>query len=206
MATIDSLRTLVIEQLRDIYDAEHRLTKAIPKLRRKAENEELREALDTHLSETEEHIARLDQVFAAMDEKAKGKPCAGIKGIIDEGKEHVGEDYDEDDLRDAVIIGAAQRAEHYEIAAYGTVIAHMRLLGEDEAIALLEETLEEEKACDRTLTDIAERVVNVEAAEDGSEEAEKAPRRASGRRQKSAGVSRLSTAADARTRARARKR
>jgi ferritin-like metal-binding protein YciE len=204
MSTVDSLRSLVVEQLRDIYDAEKRLTKAIPKLRKKAVNEELQQALEDHLGETEEHIARLERAFEAMDEKAKGKPCAGMRGIIEEGDEHVGEDYDDDDLRDAVIIGSAQRVEHYEIAAYGTVIAHARLLGEDEIVALLEETLEEEKATDMKLTEIAERVVNVEAADESDEEEEEdeAPMRgratagSASRRVAAGGGQRIAMAAD----------
>jgi ferritin-like metal-binding protein YciE len=164
MATIESLNTLLVEELRDIYDAEKRLTKAIPKMSKAATNAELREALDTHLAETLEHVARIEQAFEELDEEPKGKTCAGMRGIIEEGEEHAGEDYEEDDLRDAAIIGAAQRVEHYEMAAYGTAIAHARQLGQEDVASILEETLNEEKAADRKLTDIAERVVNVEAA------------------------------------------
>src|SRR5204863_3985748 len=161
MPAIDSLRTLLVEQIKDIYDAEKRLTKALPKLIKKSTNEELSSALENHLGETQGHVSRLEQVFKQLDEAVKGKPCAGMKGIIEEGDEHVGEDYQHDGLRDAVIIGSAQRVEHYEIAAYGTAIAHARLLELDDVVSLLEQTLEEEKAADQKLTDIAESVVNL---------------------------------------------
>jgi ferritin-like metal-binding protein YciE len=170
MATIDSMTELLVNQLKDLYDAEKRLTKAIPKLAKKAANEELREALQNHLAETEDQVGRLEQAFEALGERAKGKPCAGMKGIIEEGDEHVGEDYDDEDLRDAVIIGSAQRVEHYEIAAYGTAIAHARLLQHDDVVSLLEQSLDEEKAADQKLTEIAEGVVNIEAASEYPEE------------------------------------
>ena len=174
MASIDSMNELLVDELRDIYDAEKRLTKAIPKLSKKATNDDLRDALDQHLQETEGQVARLEEAFGHLGEKVRGKPCAGMRGIIEEGNEHVGEDYGDDDLRDAVIIGSAQRVEHYEIAAYGTAIAHARLLEQDEVVRLLEESLEEEKAADRKLTEIAESVVNLEAAdaEDEGDEGE----------------------------------
>jgi ferritin-like metal-binding protein YciE len=164
MASIDSLQELLVDQLRDIYDAEKRLTKALPKLVKASTNEELSSALEHHLQETQEHVRRLEQAFEALDEAAKAKTCAGMKGIIEEGEEHVGEDYGDDGLRDAVIIASAQRSEHYEIAAYGTAIAHARLLDQDEVVDLLEQTLAEEKAADQKLTQIAESLVNLDAA------------------------------------------
>jgi ferritin-like metal-binding protein YciE len=170
MATVDSFKSLFVEQLKDLYDAEKRLTKAIPKLAKASTNEELGTALEEHLEETREHVSRLEQVFELLDEKAKSKPCKGMQGLIEEGDEHAKEDYDDDDLRDAIIIGSAQRVEHYEIAGYGTAIAHARLLGLDDVIELLEATLAEEKAADEKLTEIAESVVNLEAAEDQQEE------------------------------------
>jgi ferritin-like metal-binding protein YciE len=180
MASIDSMKSLLLDELRDIYDAEKRLTKAIPKLAKKAVNDQLRSALEEHLEETEQQVQRLEQAFEHLGERAKGKPCAGMRGIIEEGDEHVGEDYDDDDLRDAVIIGSAQRVEHYEIAAYGTAIAHARLLEQEEVVELLEESIGEEKAADQKLTEIAESVVNLEAAnEDEGDEAESASRRLS---------------------------
>jgi ferritin-like metal-binding protein YciE len=164
MAKIDSLRTLLVQQLRDLYDAEKRLTKAIPKLVKEATSDDLSAALEEHLGQTEEQVSRIERAFEALGEPARAKECAGMKGIIDEGDEHVGEDYADDGLRDAVIIGAAQRVEHYEIAAYGTAIAHARLLELDEVVQILEESLEEEKAADEKLTQIAEQVVNLDAA------------------------------------------
>ncbi|HEY7191434.1 MAG TPA: ferritin-like domain-containing protein [Vicinamibacterales bacterium] len=177
MASIDSMKTLLVDELRDIYDAEKRLTKAIPKLAKKATNDQLRSALEEHLEETEQQVQRLEQAFEHLGERAKAKPCAGMKGIIEEGDEHVGEDYDDDDLRDAVIIGSAQRVEHYEMAAYGTAIAHARLLEQDEVVDLLEESLGEEKAADEKLTEIAESVVNLEAADEQESEEEPGTRR-----------------------------
>ena len=172
MPAIDSLETLLIEELKDLYDAERRLTKAIQKLSKAATNGDLKEALDAHMAETQEQVSRLERVFELMDTPAKGKTCAGIKGIIEEADEHVSEDFEDDDLRDATIIGAAQRAEHYEIAAYGTAIAHASLLGQEEIVSILRETLEEEKAADEKLSEIAETVVNLEAANAASDERE----------------------------------
>jgi ferritin-like metal-binding protein YciE len=190
MASIDSMNALLVDELRDIYDAEKRLTKAIPKLAKKASNDDLRSALEEHLQETEGQIARLEEAFEHLGERAKGKPCAGMRGILEEGDEHVGEDYEDDDLRDAVIIGSAQRVEHYEIAAYGTAIAHARVLQQDDIVQLLEESLEEEKAADAKLSEIAESVVNLEAADeseedDSSEEMGSAPPRQATTRQRS---------------------
>ena len=177
MASIDSMTALLVDELRDIYDAEKRLTKAIPKLAKKATNDQLRSALEEHLEETEQQVQRLEQAFEHLGERAKAKPCAGMRGIIEEGDEHVGEDYDDDDLRDAVIIGSAQRVEHYEIAAYGTAIAHARLLEHDEVVELLEESLGEEKGADKKLTEIAESVVNLEAADEEGEDEQGGRRR-----------------------------
>jgi ferritin-like metal-binding protein YciE len=175
MARIDSLRTLLVQQLRDLYDAEKRLTKAIPKLMKESTSEDLTSALETHLGETENQVSRLERAFQTLGETAKGKECKGIKGIIDEGDEHVGEEFADDGLRDATIIGAAQRVEHYEIAAYGTAIAHARLLGQDDVVELLEETLNEEKAADEKLTEVAEQIVNPDAAseDEGEEESDR---------------------------------
>jgi ferritin-like metal-binding protein YciE len=192
------MNNLLVEQLKDIYDAENRLTKAIPKLAKKAANEDLRTALQEHLAETQEQVSRLEEVFEHLGERAKAKPCAGMRGIIEEGNEHVGEDYDDDDLRDAVIIGSAQRVEHYEIAAYGTAIAHARLLGLDEVVNLLEQTLEEEKNADKKLTEIAESHINLEAATGDEGDAEEDEARPSS--------SRRMTSASSRTRATAASR
>jgi len=170
MATVDSLKSLLVEQVKDLYDAEKRLTKAIPKLAKASTNEELRTALEEHLGETEQHVSRLEQVFELLEQRPKAKPCEGMKGLIEEGDEHAKEDYDDDDLRDAMIIGSAQRVEHYEIAGYGTAIAHARLLELEDVVDLMEATLAEEKAADEKLTEIAESVVNLQAAEQEGEE------------------------------------
>jgi|SRR5579862_4106946 len=164
MPKIDSLKALLVDQLRDIYDAEKRLTKAIPKLAKASDNDQLKSALEKHLTETEEHVARLERAFDELDEDAKSKTCAAMKGLIEEGDENAKADYGADSLRDAAIIGAAQRVEHYEIAAYGTAIAHARLLELDRVVALLEETLAEEKAANATLNTIAEQRVNPAAS------------------------------------------
>jgi ferritin-like metal-binding protein YciE len=172
MPTIDSLRTLLVEELKDIYDAEKRLTKAIPKLVKASSNDDLKTALQDHLGQTEQHVARIEQAFEHLDEPARAKTCPGMKGLIEEGDEHAGEDYDDDGLRDAAIIGAAQRVEHYEMAAYGTAIAHARLLELDDVAGLLKQTLDEEKAADEKLTEIAESVVNLDAASEGEDQSE----------------------------------
>ena len=177
MSSVNSLRELLIEELRDIYDAEKRLTKALPKISKASSHDELKSAIDAHLEETREHVIRLEEAFKALDTPARAKTCAAMKGLIEEGDEHAGEDYADEGLRDAAIIGSAQRVEHYEIAAYGTAIAHARLLELDEVVALLESTLEEEKAADSKLTEIAESVVNLDASAadegDASEETDK---------------------------------
>src|SRR5688572_22093354 len=212
MASIDSMNALLVDELRDIYDAEKRLTKAIPKLAKKASNDDLRSALEEHLQETEGQIARLEEAFEHLGERAKGKPCAGMRGILEEGSEHVGEDYEDDDLRDAVIIGSAQRVEHYEIAAYGTAIAHARVLQQDDIVQLLEESLEEEKAADAKLSEIAESVVNLEAADqseesdDGSEEMGSAPARQATTRQRSTAAASSKGRAAKSSRAQSRRR
>lgn len=193
MATVDSLRALLVEQVKDLYDAEKRLTKAIPKLAKASTNEELKEALDAHLDETRNQVSRLEQVFELLEERAKGKPCKAMQGLIEEGDEHAKEDYDDDDLRDAMIIGSAQRVEHYEIAGYGTAIAHARLLELNEVVDLLEETLEEEKAADQKLTEVAESVVNLEAAME-DDEAEEAPARGQSGRRRQSSTTRASAA------------
>src|SRR5262249_34015516 len=157
------------EQLKGIYDAEKRLTKAIPKLIKNATNDELKSALREHLEQTEEHVARVEHAFDELDLKPKAKICTGMKGILEESDEQVVADYDDDGLRDAAIIGAVQRVEHYEIAAYGTIIAHARLLELDGIVASMEETLDDDKEADRKLTDIAENVVNLDAASSDDE-------------------------------------
>lgn len=164
MAQSGTLHDAFIMELRDAYDAEKQLIKALPKMAKAASTEGLRDALEQHLEETREHVTRLEQVFGTLDEKVKGKHCEGIAGIIEEGQSALAEDLDDAAL-DACIIAAGQRAEHYEMAAYGTLVAWARAMGHSEAADLLEETLNEEKAADETLTELAEGGINEEAAQ-----------------------------------------
>ena len=156
-----SLQELFVEELRDAYDGEARLTKALPKMAKAAEHPELRTAFTDHLKETQQHIARLEQVFRTVGEKPRGKKCDGIIGIVEEGKSAI-EELDGAVL-DAALIAGGQRVEHYEIAAYGTLTYFAELLGNDRAKALLGQTLSEEKAADRKLNDIAKSRVNCDA-------------------------------------------
>lgn len=164
MADAGTLHDAFLDELRDTYDAEKQLTKALPKLARAANSSELREAFQAHLEETRGHVERLEQVFENLDEKARGKHCDGIAGIIDEGKAIMEEDFDEATM-DARLIAAGQRAEHYEMAAYGTLVAWAQGMGHREAARLLQQTLDEEKAADKKLTALAEGGINQEAAE-----------------------------------------
>jgi ferritin-like metal-binding protein YciE len=159
---MDNLRELLVDELKDIYNAEQQLTKALPRMAKKASHPQLKNAFETHLRETEAQVDRLEQVFEALGEKAKGKTCAAMKGILEEGKEIMGEDMD-DDVMDAALIAAAQKVEHYEIASYGTVRAWAQLLGERDAVKLLQQTLDEEGKTDKLLTKLAESTINVEA-------------------------------------------
>jgi len=170
MANVESLEELLQEELKDIYDAEKQLTKALPKLAKKATSPELKSAFEEHLQQTEEHVERLEQVFEQLELPARGKKCEGMKHLISEGDEMI-RDAEDDDTRDAVMIASAQKVEHYEIASYGTLRTWANLLGKSEVASLLEETLEEEKETDQRLTSIAESV-NVEAANQGDEEEE----------------------------------
>ncbi|MCU1269871.1 MAG: ferritin-like protein [Acidobacteriaceae bacterium] len=162
---IESLNDLFVEQLRDIYDAENQLIKALPKMAEGANSDELRQGFEEHLEQTKEHAQRIETIFEQLGQKAKAKKCKGMEGLIKEGSEALDEEMSED-VKDAAIIAAAQRVEHYEIAAYGTVRTFANLLGETEAATLLEQTLEEEKETDDKLTQLAEGI-NV-AAEEGS--------------------------------------
>ena len=158
---LETLRELYIDELKDLYSAETQITKALPKLVETATNSALRQAFEHHLEETMSHVTRLEQIFEGLNESPKGKTCEGMKGLLKEGDERAGEDGDADVL-DAGLISAAQRVEHYEIAAYGSARTYAELLGEREAVRLLTDTLEEEKAADTKLTLVA-RKINVEA-------------------------------------------
>ncbi len=158
-----SLLDLYVDELRDLYNAETQLVKALPKMAKASGNDRLREAFQEHLRQTSEHVSRLEQIFEQLGEKASGKKCLGMEGLVKEGSETIREDYSEE-VKDAAIIGAAQRVEHYEMAGYGTARAFAELLGEDEHVTLLEQTLEEEKATDEKLTQLAEQI-NPKAAQ-----------------------------------------
>ena len=164
MAEMGTLHDAFLDELRDAYDAEKQLTKALPKLAKAATSTKLRTAFETHLQETQGQIARLEQVFQSLNEPVRGKHCDGIAGIIEEGKAIMGEDFD-DTTMDACLIAAGQRAEHYEMAAYGTLIAWAKAMGHDEAADLLQETLDEEKAADEKLSSLAEGGINQTAAD-----------------------------------------
>src|SRR5581483_3108183 len=158
-----TLEELFHALLQDVYYAEKELTKALPKLAKKSEDEELKKAFNTHLKETQEHVERLEKVFEMIDKTPRGKKCEAIIGIIDEGKEVMDEVEDPDAL-DAGLIASAQAAEHYEIARYGTLCAWAKQIGKPQIARILSETLEEEKHADALLTKIAERQVNQHAA------------------------------------------
>lgn len=174
----NELKDLYIDQLRDLYDAENKLVKALPKLAKAANSDKLRSGFEEHLEQTRGHVERLEEIFEALGEKPTGNKCAGMAGLVKEGEEIMDEDFSEQAM-DAALISAAQRVEHYEIAAYGCVSAWAELLGESEANALLEKTLEEEKETEQKLTELSKEI-NVEAksageeGEEGEEEASQA--------------------------------
>ncbi|HET9305007.1 MAG TPA: ferritin-like domain-containing protein [Candidatus Sulfotelmatobacter sp.] len=168
------MRQLYIDELRDLYNAETQLVKALPKMAKASSNAELRQGFEEHLRQTSEQVSRLEQIFNMLGEKPTGKKCLGMEGLVKEGAETMQEDY-EDAVMDAAIIGAAQRVEHYEIAGYGTVRTFAELLGENEHVSLLEETLEEEKQTDEKLTQLAENI-NSQASEVEDEGNETRPR------------------------------
>ena len=159
------------DELKDIYWAEKALTKAIPKMIKKATSEELIEALENHLQETEEQVSRCEEIFGIIGKKAVAKKCEAMDGLIKEAEE-IMKDTDEGSMRDAGIISAGQKVEHYEIASYGTLRQFAETLGLTDAVELFEMTLEEEKGADETLTEVALSAVNIQAAEEEEEEEE----------------------------------
>jgi ferritin-like metal-binding protein YciE len=166
---------LFAAELADLYDAENQILKALPKIIEKVSSPELQEALENHRIQTEGHVRRLDEIFENLGERPT-KKCKGMAGLLAEGEETMKEDF-EDHVMDAAIIGDCQRVEHYEIAAYGTARTFANFIGNEEAVRLLEETLDEEKEADSLLTQIAESHVNMEAAgEEGEEEEEQTTR------------------------------
>jgi ferritin-like metal-binding protein YciE len=164
--SLATLHDLMVHELKDLYSAERQLIQALPKMAKNANSDQLRTAIDNHLSETEEHVARIEQILESFDESPKGQKCQGMEGLIEEGKNLLKEDADPDVL-DAGIIGAAQKVEHYEIAAYGTVCEYARIMGHTEALQLLEQTLAEEKNADQLLNQLAEGGINALAERDG---------------------------------------
>lgn len=175
MPALKSLRDLLVDELRDLHNAENQLIKALPKMAKAASHEELKEGFEMHLEQTREHVDRLERCFKILGEKAKGKTCQAMQGLVEEGKEAIEEDAPEA-IRDAKLIGAAQRVEHYEIAAYGTARAFAQTLGETKIADLLQETLDEEGETDKKLTAIAE-TINEEASASGEEEEEETEER-----------------------------
>ncbi|MHB8412630.1 MAG: ferritin-like domain-containing protein [Candidatus Acidiferrales bacterium] len=151
------LKEFYVDELKDLLNAEQQLIKALPKMAKGANSSELRSGFEEHLEQTKEHAKRLEQVLEGLGEAPKGKPCKGMQGIVAEGAEMLAEDF-EGALKDAALITAAQRVEHYEIAAYGSVHAFAELLGESQASSLLEQTLNEEKETDEKLTELSEKI------------------------------------------------
>ena len=158
------LEELLVDELKDLYSAENQIIKALPKMAKASSSPELRRAFERHLEETKRQVERLNQIGEALDTKLTGKKCKGMEGLIEEGKEIMAEDFDENAI-DAGLIGAAQKVEHYEIAAYGTARTHAEMLGYTKAAKLLQQTLDEEGATDKKLTALAESIINVEAVE-----------------------------------------
>jgi ferritin-like metal-binding protein YciE len=189
MPETGSLHDAFIDELRDTYDAERQLTRALPKLAKASTSPDLRAAFEAHLEETRGHVERLEQVFTSLDEKVRGKHCDGIAGIIEEGKTIMEEDFDETTM-DACLIAAGQRAEHYEMAAYGTLVAWARAMGHDEQADILQAILDEEKAADGKLTELAESGINQEAADAAHPQEEEEPARAAAPRARAAGAGR----------------
>jgi ferritin-like metal-binding protein YciE len=158
----DSLKTLYVNELRDLYNAENQLVKALPKMAKAASSQELKDAFEKHLEQTKTHVERLEEAFEELGEKPKGKTCKAMKGLIEEGSEILDKDGDESVI-DAGIIVAAQKVEHYEIAGYGSVRTFAELLGKNKSAELLQSTLDEESETNETLNQLAEGIVNPEA-------------------------------------------
>ena len=163
---MSNLQDLLVENLKDLYSAEQQLLKALPKVAKKVENEQLREAFTLHIRETEDQVKRLEQIFNKLGEKPTGKKCKGMEGLIEENKEMMSEDA-EPEVLDAGLIVGSQKIEHYEIAGYGSAVTFAKLLGDEESARLLAQTLDEEERTDKKLTEIAESSINLEAAQGG---------------------------------------
>lgn len=161
--SIPDLGALFLEELKDLYDAEHQILKALPKMIDAASSADLKEAFENHLEATNRHVERLEEIFETYSQPATGKRCKGMAGLLEEGKEVLEEDM-EPDVKDAALIAAAQRVEHYEMAVYGSLRTFARVLGDLETARILQETLEEEGQADRELTRLAEEAINVRAS------------------------------------------
>ena len=164
----EQLDKFFVDQLKDIYWAEKHLTKTLPKMQKAATSEELQQAIDDHLAQTEEHVVRLEQVFEALGKKPQAKKCDGMEGLTKEGESAIEETEDGSATRDVGIIVSAQKVEHYEISAYGSLVQLAKTMGNEEVAAILEKTLEEEKEADQLLTEIAENNINWEAEQEGA--------------------------------------
>lgn len=169
--SLDTMRDLLIDELSDVLSAEKQLVKALPKMAKAATAPSLKKAFTMHLEETKKQVMRLEQAFAAMDERPKRKKCKGMEGLIEEGSE-MGQEDGDDAVRNAGLIGAAQRVEHYEIAAYGCIVTYAELLGETKVMKLMEQTLAEEEAADEKLSALAESEINNDALNAGAEDEE----------------------------------
>ena len=170
MAKTTSLHDLLIDELKDLYSAETQLTIALPKMAKAANDEALKAGFEEHLDQTHEHFARLDRVMELLEASPRGKTCKAMKGLVAEGEEKIDEDASPA-VKDAALICAAQKVEHYEIAGYGSVRTFAEILGQDEVVALLQETLDEEAETDRRLTELASSL-NLKAEKGGDEEEE----------------------------------
>ncbi len=179
MADLNTLKDLFESELRDVYDAEKQILKALPKIIKAVTDEQLQEALSTHLTESRGHVTRLEQVFESLELKPKGKHCAGVAGILEEGSDLLEQDGDEAVL-DAAFIAGCQRVEHYEITAYGCLMAWAKILGYRDALNLLKANEQEEKAADAKLSKIAESAVNQQAAAAGAESDDEGAAKSSG--------------------------
>ena len=182
---LSNLQDLLVENLKDLYSAETQILKALPKVAKKVENDQLREALTMHVKETEGQVKRLEQILSRMGEKPGGKKCHGMEGLIEEAKEMMEEDADPDVL-DAGLIVDCQKVEHYEIAGYGSAVTFAKLLGDNESARLLAMTLDEEERADKKLSQIAESSINIEAASGADDEGESMSR-SSGRSRSNGG-------------------
>jgi ferritin-like metal-binding protein YciE len=160
---LNTLKDLYVHELKDLYSAERQLIKAIPKMEKAAKNKELANGFEEHLKQTKQHAQRLERLLGALGQSTKGPKCQGMAGIVTEGAEMIEEEGD-DEVKDAGLISAAQRVEHYEMAGYGTARTYAELLGDKEGAKLLAQTFEEEKETDEKLTKLAKSAINVSAA------------------------------------------